>query len=59
MKKFTKNKYEYIRVLQGYYNKREDLTSSEKYAEVVQDLYDYVDNMKGLYRIIRRRIKNN
>lgn len=54
-----KNKYEYIWVLQGYYNRWEDLTSSEKYSEVVQDLHDYVDNMKGVYRIIRRRIANN
>lgn len=54
-----KNKYEYIRVLQGYYNRWEDLTSSEKYTEVVQDLHDYVDNMKGVYRIIRRRITHN
>ena len=50
------NKYEYIWVLQGYYNKWEDLTSSEIYREVVQDLHDYVDNMKGAYRIIRRRV---
>lgn len=53
------NKYNYIWVLQGYYNRWEDLTASEKYTEVVQDLHDYVDNMKGVYRIIRRRIKNN
>ena len=53
------NKYEYIRVLQGYYNRWEDLTTSKKYAEVVQDLHDYVDNMKGVYRIIRRRVPNN
>ena len=53
------NKYQYIWVLQGYYNRREDLTASERYAEVVQDLHDYVNNMKGVYRIIRRRIINN
>ena len=52
-----KNKYKYIWVLQGYYNRREDLTSSEKYSEVVQDLHDYVNNMKGVYRIIRRNKK--
>lgn len=54
-----KSKYEYIWVLQGYYNRWEDLTASEKYSEIVQDLHDYVDNMKGVYRIIRRRITNN
>lgn len=53
-----KNKYEYIWVLQGYYNRWEDLTTSESYKEIVQDLHDYVDNMKGAYRIIRR-IANN
>ena len=51
------NKYQYIWVLQGYYSRREDLTSSEKYSEVVQDLHDYVNNMKGVYRIIRRNKK--
>ena len=54
-----KNKYEYIWVLQGYYKRWEDLTSSEKYSEIVEDLHDYVNNMKGVYRIIRRRITNN
>lgn len=54
-----KNKYEYIWVLQGYYNRWEDLTASEKYSEVVQDLHDYVNNMKGAYRIIRQKNKKD
>lgn len=51
------NKFNYLVVLQGYYGSHgwEDLTASESYREVRQDLKDYRSNEGGRYRIIRRR----
>ena len=54
------NKYSYIKVVQGYYNGWEDLTSSDTMKESRQDLKDYRDNCKGVaFRIISRRILNS
>ena len=53
------NKYIYLNVLQGYYSYGwEDLTASENYREVKQDLKDYRINEGGIYRIIQRRELN-
>lgn len=57
MKK-TKNKYSYLYVLQGNYgcgDGWDDLTSSEDYGEIRQDLKAYKENEGGRYRIIHRR----
>lgn len=52
-----KNKYYYYYVLQGYYGFGwEDLTQSENYKEIMQDLKDYLNNEHGAYRIIKRRV---
>ena len=55
------NKYLYLFVLQGDYgfgHGYEDLTASESYKEVRQDLKDYRINEGGSYRNIKRREKN-
>lgn len=53
------NKYLYLNVLQGHYSYGwEDLTTSESYAEVKQNLKDYRINEGGQYRIIKRRELN-
>lgn len=53
------NKYIYLNVLQGNYGFGfEDLTASENYKEIKQDLKDYRQNEHGLYRIIKRRVIN-
>ena len=53
------NKYTYLNVLQGYYGYGwEDLTASESYREVKQDLKAYKENEGGKYRIIQRRELN-
>lgn len=53
------NKYTYLNVLQGYYSYGwEDLTASESYSEVKQDLKYYRMNEGGKYRIIQRRELN-
>lgn len=53
------NKYIYLHVLQGNYGYGwEDLTASEKFKEVYQDLKDYRANEGGLYRLIERRELN-
>ena len=53
------NKYTYLNVLQGYYGYGwEDLTASESYSEVKQDLKAYKENEGGRYRIIQRRELN-
>ena len=53
------NKYIYLNVLQGYYSYGwEDLTASESYREVKQDLEAYRENEGGKYRIIQRRELN-
>lgn len=55
----TMNKYIYLHVLQGNYGYGwEDLTASEKFKEVYQDLKDYRANECGLYRLIERRELN-
>lgn len=54
-----KNKYIYLYVLQGEYGFGfEDLTSSENYCEVREDLKAYRLNEGGNYRIIQRRVLN-
>jgi hypothetical protein len=53
------NKYIYLYVLQGKYGFGfEDLTSSESYKEIRNDLIDYNLNEMGIYRIIKRRELN-
>lgn len=54
-----KNKYVYLYVLQGFYNYWEDLTASESYREIKNDLKAYRENERGIYRIIQRRVLNN
>ena len=54
-----KNKYIYLYVLQGFYNYWEDLTASENYREIKNDLKTYRENERGAYRIIQRRVLNN
>ena len=54
------NKYSYLVVLQGNYGYVwEDLTASEDYREIKQNLKDYRENEGGTYRIIHRRELNN
>jgi len=56
-----KNKYCYLYVLQGDYGYGhgwEDLTASERYREVRQNLREYRENEGGTYRIIQRRELN-
>ena len=51
-------KYNYLFVLQGNYgygHGYEDLTASESYREMRQDLKSYRENEGGNYRIIQRR----
>jgi len=53
------NKYLYLYVLQGFYALGwEDLTASESPEEAEQDKKDYVENERGHYRIIKRRVLN-
>ena len=52
------NKYIYLHVLQGNYGYGhgwEDLTASESYTEVRNDLKAYRENEGGCYRLIQRR----
>lgn len=50
------NKYIYLNVLQGNYGFGfEDLTASESYKEIKQDLKAYRENDSRTYRIIKRR----
>lgn len=54
-----KNKYKYLFVLQGDYGQGwEDLTCSESYKEIREDLRAYRLNEGGEYRIIHRRELN-
>lgn len=54
-----KNKYTYLWVLQGSYGHGwEDLTASEKWLEVRQNLKEYRENEGGAYRIVHRRELN-
>lgn len=53
------NKYVYLNILQGNYGYGwDDLTSSESYREIKNNLSDYRKNEGGTYRIIKRRILN-
>ena len=58
----TTPKYEYLYVLQGYYQGWEDLTAAQKtregLREVQADRKEYQKNEGGSYRIITRRVKN-
>jgi len=49
------NKYTYLWIIQGFYQRWEDLTCSENWKEAKQDLKAYRDNEMGIFRIIRRR----
>jgi hypothetical protein len=52
------NKYLYLWVLQGHYGGTygwEDLTASEVWKEVRDNLKDYRENEGGTYRVIKRR----
>ncbi len=54
------NKWEYLYVWQGDYGYGwDDLTASEDYREIRQDLKDYRENERGRYRIINRRVLNS
>ena len=55
-----KNKYEYIKVLQGNYSYGwEDLCTSVSVKEVREDRKTYRENCpEGSYRIISRRVLN-
>lgn len=53
-----KNKYIYLYVLPGYYGTWEDLTASESYKEIKNDLHAYRENERGQYRVIQRRELN-
>lgn len=55
------NKYTYLHVIQGYYpgSGWEDLTQSEDYKEMREDLKAYRDNApETTYRLIKRRELN-
>lgn len=53
------NKYIYLYVLQGFYGYGwDDLTASENYSEIREDLKAYRENEHGKYRIIQRRELN-
>ncbi len=57
----SKNKYQYLHVLQGNYGYGhgwEDLFASESYREVRQNLKEYRENEGGNYRLIERRELN-
>ena len=55
--KIKNNKYLYLYILQGFYALGwEDLTASESFQEAKQDKKDYVENERGSYRIIKRRV---
>jgi hypothetical protein len=57
----SKNKYQYLHVLQGNYGYGhgwEDLCASESYREVRQNLKEYRENEGGNYRLIERRELN-
>ena len=56
------NKYIYLHILQGNYgygHGYEDLTASENFKEIQDDLKAYRDNEGGTYRIIKRRELNH
>lgn len=51
------NKYTYLYVLQGNYGYGwDDLTESEDYNEIKNDLHDYNTNERNAHRIIKRCI---
>ena len=51
------NKYEYLKVVQGYYSEGwEDLSASSSMKEAKADLKSYRDNEDGTFRIITRRV---
>ena len=57
----SKNKYQYLHVLQGNYGYGhgwEDLCASESYREGRQNLKEYRENEGGNYRLIERRELN-
>lgn len=52
----TTNKFEYLKVLQGYYyGQWEDLSASLSNRDIKDDLKAYRNNEGGIYRIITRR----
>lgn len=57
LKALRVKKYNYIKVLQGYYSGYgwEDLTAEDTYKEIKQRLKEYRENENGTYRIITRR----
>jgi hypothetical protein len=54
------NKFNYIKVLQGFYSSYgwEDLTAENTRVEIKQRLKEYRENENGVYRIINRRELN-
>lgn len=49
------SKYEYLWIVQGLYDKWEDLTASLCWKEAKIDLKAYRDNEPGRFRLIQRR----
>ena len=68
MNKTKQNKYKYYYVLQGnygygwddlvFYEKKCSTTDFEAFKEARQDKKSYIENEKGIYRIIERKEKN-
>ena len=52
----TTNKFEYLWVVQGFYNGWEDLTAGT-WLESKTNLKAYRDNESGVFRLIQRRVK--
>ena len=50
-------KYNYLWVIQGYYNTWEDLSAYELWIHAKADLKAYRENEVGTFRIIQRREK--
>jgi hypothetical protein len=62
MKAKENNKYLYLFILQsdyGYGHGWEDLTASESWKDIREDLKSYRENEGGNYRIIHRRELND
>ncbi len=49
------NKYEYLWIVQGYYDRWEDLIAHLTNREARDDLKAYRENERGVFRVIQRR----
>jgi hypothetical protein len=52
------SKYQYLWIIQGYYQGWEDLSAYELWREAKIDLKAYRENQPGIYRLIQRRELN-